>query len=157
VVTPGELVRFEAKYVVDPNSGCWLWTASLNVRGYGQMYAGGRLVLAHRLAFAHFNGSIADGHLVCHRCDVRCCVNPAHLWLGTPAANMADMDAKGRRVPGAVRGEDNPVAKLTEGQVREIRALHADGVALRAIARRYPVSRVAIRNVVAGRTWGHVA
>lgn len=75
--------------------------------------------LAHRLSWRVHFGPLPDGKFVCHRCDVRLCVNPAHLFLGTHAENMADMAAKGRAF--VRRGVTNPSAKLSEADVLAIR------------------------------------
>lgn len=85
---------------------------------------------------------------VLHRCDVRCCVNPAHLFLGTDADNMRDMAAKGRGY--VTRGEDHAMAKLTSEAVGEIRASKQTSAEL---ARRYGVSHKTIRLVRGGVTW----
>lgn len=80
------------------DSGCWLWMAARNARGYGCV---GRDVgrgywLAHRVSWELANGPIPDGLFVLHRCDVPSCVNPHHLFVGTNADNMRDMALKGR-------------------------------------------------------------
>lgn len=79
-----------------PIAGCWLWTSSLGRKGYGLVQDGRKPRSAHRRAYIYSHGPIPDGLFVLHRCDVPCCINPHHLFLGTQADNMADMRAKGR-------------------------------------------------------------
>ena len=87
--------RFQCK--VQKTGGCWIWTGADNGNGYGvYSVARGKWSYAHRLAFEWANGSIPDGLVVCHTCDVKRCVNPAHLFLGTQADNVHDMIKKGR-------------------------------------------------------------
>ena len=107
---------------VNKTEGCWLWTRSITNSGYGDIgrtpYEKGWL--AHRLSWAIHNGPILDGLYVLHTCDVRLCVNPDHLFLGTHQDNMNDMEEKGRRR--VLSGEKSPVHRLTDKQIREIRA-----------------------------------
>lgn len=88
---------------VDKSGECWLWTSYINPCGYGQFQETSyRSERSHRVAWRIVNGPIPDGMFVLHRCDVRRCVNPAHLFLGTNDDNMADKVAKGRQARGAV-------------------------------------------------------
>ena len=153
---------------VDMSGGadaCWLWLGARTHNGYGffKLMRPERMVRAHRWAYEQFVGPIADGLLVCHNCDNRLCVNPAHMFVGTQKENIADMMSKGRgpdRSGNAVHitriGTDNPNAKLDEDAVRNIRSESANGQSLRALARAFGVSVPVISDVVHRRTWRHV-
>lgn len=146
--------RFMSK-VAQQADGCWLWTASLrNPHGYGKIAVGRRMLLAHRVAYELFRGEVPHGMCVLHRCDVRLCVNPDHLWLGTVADNNNDAAGKGRLRPR--RGEACSFSKLQEDDIRAIRLL-AKEVSMAELGRRYSVSPSTIANVVAGQTWRHVS
>lgn len=98
------LKRFEEKYCPEPNTGCWLWTAALNNKGYGKIGAyrsKGRYdwMLAHRASWFLFKGQLSDEMCVLHKCDTPACVNPDHLFLGTKGDNIRDAVHKGRDKP----------------------------------------------------------
>lgn len=89
--------RLLARSVLIPICGCRLWEGYLNPRtGYGEIHVGGKVESTHRAAFQAFVGDPAGKHVL-HRCDVRSCINPYHLFLGSNADNIADSVAKGRR------------------------------------------------------------
>lgn len=135
--------------------GCWLWTGAVEGRGYGHFRAGNKDHRAHHVSWECANGPRLGLHVL-HRCDVRNCVNPKHLFLGTHLENMADMKAKGRHT----HGETNAHAKLTEAQVLELRARPPRlGRGFREInerAAKYGVSKGAIYCAMTGRTWRYV-
>ena len=128
---------------VQRGPGCWLWRASRKPHGYGQLRLDGTTRYAHRVAYRLVKGPIPTGLDVCHLCDVRACVNPAHLFVGTRADNMQDAARKGR--VGS--------AKLTPEDVRAIRADTRPQV---AIAASYGVVQTTISSIKRGKTWRHV-
>jgi hypothetical protein len=157
------IVRFPQWFTPEPNTGCWLWTGHLTNAGYGQFLISKRenhRECAHRASWMIYCGPIPNGMSVCHKCDVRSCVNPEHLFLGTNFDNMRDAAAKGRMKwknperPTLLRGEVYHQARLTTAAVREIRASTASGV---EAARRYGVTPVTISRIRRRIIWKHVA
>lgn len=133
--------------------GCWLWTGAVEGRGYGHFRTGRKDYRAHHVAWEHFNGPRGTLHVL-HRCDVRNCVNPAHLFLGTHEQNMADCRSKGRHT----HGEKNPSAKLNPEKVREIRRDYRDATTghesnALELSAKYGVSNTAIYAAATRRTW----
>lgn len=150
------LERFLLRVNKTAAGGCWLWTGWLGRGGYGSFgfYGETRREKAHRAAYKLLVSDIPAGQSVLHRCDNPACVNPAHLFLGTHADNMADMRKKGRGR--SLPGEKSPVAKLTWADVAAIRDAHAAGAATcRELAARFNVSAANISSIIAGRTWAH--
>lgn len=127
---------FYDRVAFEPMSGCWLWTGSVSDKGYGMLVRGHNYkkkgYKAHRVSWELHKGPIPKGKHVLHKCDVRCCVNPDHLFLGTHAENMADMAAKGRSRTG--------LKKLTPADVVEMRFLRKQNLKLREIGKRFGVS-----------------
>jgi len=150
--------------LVDRSGGpesCWPWTGGLNEFGYGLVYINGKTFTAHRHAWRLTHGEPPVDLCCCHACDRPICCNPTHLWLGTNEENIADRHAKGRSLPprntGRARGESSGVAKLTESDVRAIRADFAAGAGgRRELARRFGVTPENIDAVVQRKTWKHV-
>jgi hypothetical protein len=146
--------RFWAKVLQGAPNECWPWMASTTGSGYGAFSRpGGQRVPAHRFAWEMANGTIPPGLFVCHTCDNKKCVNLAHLWLGTQSENMRDASMKGLLTGGGPPGERNGGAKLTPAQVTAIRSAYKEGEPIRAIARRFPISRSAVQFICQGKTW----
>lgn len=149
-----EIVERFWKYVAKAGvNECWMWTGA-KIRGYGILRVYGLNIRAHRLSRIIHNGPIPEGILVCHRCDVPGCVNPAHLWLGTDADNSHDRDKKGRGYK--QKGEFSGNAKITEADVREIRRLFATGRKPKYIADACHVCQANVYVIIHRRSWAHV-
>jgi len=130
--------------------GCWIWQGSTNGK-YGTL--GRRKVrrYAHRFAYATFIGPIPEGLIVCHKCDVPLCCNPAHLFSGTQRDNILDARRKGRMFsPLPVTGESHHNCKLTDAEVARAIAEVEAGATRAATARKYGVSFTAIDRYVKG-------
>jgi hypothetical protein len=136
---------------------CWPWTGNVGNHGYGQVTPpmAPQQSLAHREAWKRANGPIPAGLFVCHKCDNPPCVNPRHLFVGTPADNMDDKVRKGRARGLSRRGMAGPLAKLTNDQVRAIRAMRSTAT-LTQIAQRYGVAFSTISRICRRETWSHI-
>ena len=133
---------------VDKSGGpdsCWIWTGSRDKARYGRVVRGKKKFGVHRVAYEERNGPIPNGILICHKCDNPPCLNPNHLFAGTPRDNMKDMTRKGRNyIPGF---------KLSESDVLEIVSMLLPGTHTeRMIARRFGVSQVQINAISCGRS-----
>lgn len=135
---------------------CWFWDGARqhdprhpNHR-YGRFLVNGSNKRAHRIAWLLIHGYIPNGKLVLHSCDVPPCVNPAHLYLGDYSDNMRDAFARGRR---SNSGEHNPKARLTWGQVAQIRNLLSCGKTTKELAIKFGMSMGQIRDIRSGERW----
>jgi hypothetical protein len=143
-------------------SECILWDKSISNTGYGHAWRNGKSVGAHRAAYEDANGTIPQGLFVLHRCDVKQCVNPDHLYLGTPKDNARDAIERGQIATGKrhgkntkpesrLAGERNPNAKLSAEQVSELRTFfHLSDWTLAKTANYYNVSISTISRAVRG-------
>lgn len=130
--------------------GCWLWRGYVYPSGYGGTEIQGRPVYAHRLSWALHFGPIPEGMQVLHECDTPRCVRPGYLFLGSQQDNIADMLQKGRGVaPPVMRGEKNPKATFSDGDVCRLRSLAKDGrLTQRQLAARFGVSQSTVWRIL---------
>lgn len=158
----GRRDEFDALWMGEPNSGCWLWIGAEYVRGYGCF----QQELAHRCAYEIYVGPIPDGLHVLHHCDTKACVNPNHLYAGTHQQNMWDARDRNRITPLRgdlhprrlrpelnLKGEDHGRAILTEAEVLTIRRSREP---IKSLASRYGVSSPTIEAIRYRRTWRHL-
>lgn len=157
---------------------CWLWEGPVYRSGYGRIKVDGKQTRAHRAVWLMLFGPIPDGLHVLHSCDVKLCVRPDHLHLGTHQDNMRELNERMpyQRMGGVssqtaargekhgththpekvTRGEAHHAAKLDAEKVRQIRELHAAGVDRNSLARAFGVTSVNIRHVVTRKSWAHI-
>ena len=155
---------FTDSYVGDV-MGCWLWTKARyrKTRGkpgysYGviskhsRAYRLHKEVSAHRLAYKMYKGVIPPDMSVLHSCDTPHCVNPGHLFLGSPQQNSQDMVNKDRQEKGCSRYN----AKMTPENVKLMRNLHSNGWTTYELGGYFDISRGTVSNIVAHTRWKHV-
>lgn len=160
-------IRLATAFIPEPNSGCWLWLGRLGPDGYGKASFKNRPHQAHRLAYMTWKGPIPREAFICHTCDVKCCINPDHLYIGDLLTNACDAVNRKRYKTGNQHmrriaperwpsGSRHHKAKLTEEQVRGIRRDLAQGITQTAIAKRLGVDQTTISNIALWRTWREI-
>jgi hypothetical protein len=161
-----ETIKSEFWTRVSKEPSCWRWIGNIISGGYGRMKIDGKHYYAHRTSYEMHIGTIARGLVVCHTCDNRWCVNPAHLWLGTHADNQSDCYRKGRRAKGknngrntkpesTRRGTSHGRSKLTEADVRKIRKL-AGTMSQQKIGDLIGTPQTNVSLILRRKAWAHV-
>lgn len=154
--------RFWEKVDRRSSSECWNWQAAKNEHGYGIIGKGSRkdgVIRAHILSWEIANGcNLPTGMVICHQCDNRACVSPAHLRAGTQKENVHEAVARNRGLgKRGHKGTSNSQAKLNNEVVSLIRReFTPHKVTRRMLAQRFGVTESAIKKVLAGDTWGHI-
>lgn len=135
------------------DSECWIWEGSFNTSGYGCLeWNGGKYISAHRASYLiHFN-DLPSNLSICHKCDNPTCVNPSHLFLGTPKDNAQDRDKKGRLK--TLKHDSHPMRKITMEIAKEIRELiKTNKYHLREISEKYNLSKTNILHIKHNKIW----
>lgn len=144
--------NFFGKISKDVHSDCILFIGARNQGGYGRLWDGERLRLAHHVSWFLRYGVWPTMQLL-HTCDTPSCVKPAHLFEGTQKQNMEDKVAKGRQP----KGPDIPSAKLCDADVLEIYRMCDARIPTRDIADRFGVNPQTIYTINQGRMWTHLS
>jgi len=144
--------RLKTKTIIG-DGGCWLWMGSKSHNGYGYINTEAGVKRVHRVSFEMHKGAVPKGVFVLHKCDVRNCWNPDHLFLGTASDNTADMMEKSRNVPAPRRGMDNATSLVTDDIVRAIRADHRRIV---DIAKDYGIHFTTVSDIRRRKSWRHI-
>lgn len=140
------------------SSECWYWDGCIDDVGYGRLGKYDGENKAHRISWKLFNGEIPDGMKILHKCDIKNCVNPDHLFLGTQQDNIKDMVLKGRDKFGTgCAGEKNPMSRLTEKKVLSMREKYSmGGISYKSIAKLFNVSTMTAYRAITKRLWRNV-
>lgn len=174
------LERLDSNSIPLTECGCIIWLGAMSARRYGVIKIDGQQIKTHRASwFANF-GPVPKGLNILHKCDVPLCINPDHLFIGTPLDNARDKEAKGRgnhatgmrsgrytkphrtsrgdhhytrRIPGLKRGEGNGRAKLTAKQVLEIREWNGSTL---ACGLKYGITKTTVLKIKHRKLWGHL-
>lgn len=142
--------KIEKNTIRIPESGCWIWMSTLNTGGYGKTGLGrGSHLSAHRVSYEQKFGPIPKDKFALHTCDIKCCVNPDHIFLGTQKENMEDKVRKNRQA----KGENHGRHKLTEVQAIEIKSSAKRPIDL---AKEFNCSITTIRQIRSGLYWKHL-
>jgi hypothetical protein len=149
-----DISYFEDNSEKIPESGCWIWSKAISSTGYGNFRhpITKQVKLAHRASWEALNGTIPSGMCILHSCDIRCCVNPSHMRLGSHQDNAYDMVLKDRQA----KGKDHGLAKLTDVVVEDIRLRLSQGQSQSSIAKKYDVHQSLVSLIKLGKIWRHV-
>jgi predicted XRE-type DNA-binding protein len=158
-ISTKDIIRFWSKVKIGSDDECWLWQSHIKPNGYGGFWLRNMDYNAPRIAYCIANTTDLPeikGLFVLHSCDVRPCVNPKHLRLGTPQENIKDREER-KRHPHADKGENSSRAKLKMKDIQEICRLRKIGFTQQSIAIAFGVTQSQVSRIVYGKNWAHLA
>lgn len=129
-------------------AGCWIWNKGYYSSGYGRFHG----VNAHRVSWRLCCGAVPKGLFVLHKCDVKACINPEHLFLGNQRANLQDMAQKGRHGRSVLTAAVIPSIREA---IKQEELTSSRMAACIKVGKQYGVSRGAIESILDGRSWIH--
>lgn len=140
--------RFNQKYIIDEETGCWNWIGYIEPNGYGHSYYKRKTIRAHKLSYILFKNDVNPDLVICHSCNNRKCVNPDHLREDTRSSNSIDMVNSGNQMQ----------QKLSFDEVIEIKKAlkHYYKGQVNDLAHFYKVNHRTISGIKTGKRWSHV-
>lgn len=148
--------RFWNKVAINTPDQCWYWMGASNLNKGGKRYGcfafNGKNQGSHRVSYQIHKGQIPEGLSVLHSCDNSLCVNPNHLFTGTPQANSKDMVNKGR----SLKGESHPNRRYSDKLVIDIRSDYCKGFPRRYLVEKYGIAISAFKSIIRKDTWVHL-
>ena len=137
----------------DTNGGCWIWSRCVHIQGYGYVNYNKKVHKTHRLFYELFNGSFDTNLHVLHKCDIPCCVNPNHLFLGNNKDNVNDKVKKNRQWrPTGEKNHHNNFKESDIVLIRQMKETHSQ----KQISEHFSVTKSAIKHIISGRSWKHI-
>lgn len=151
------ICNIKLKTIIDENN-CWIWKGTKDISGYGEIidFENRKKKKSHRFTYELFKGEIPKDKFVLHKCDVRSCCNPDHLWIGNQSDNIKDATEKNRMKNQFQSQEGHWNHKLKTEEVREIKRLNQEGMKAKKLSEKFSVHVETIRDILKGRTWRHV-
>ena len=138
------------RHIKKSENGCWIWEGAKLSNGYGKCRdMNMKSSLAHRASYEYFVGELEPLKYVCHKCDTPSCVNPAHLFLGTPLENQQDSKKKGRAIKASFKLNKNLVEKIRE-KLKSGELYQCD------IAKEFSISQSMVSIINTKKGWNHV-